>query len=183
MQGKYQRDAIVADEDPWMETSSPERKATLKAKLVNLAHEYADIKQDHSMFPLGKEHLSAIWDLCSNEDVIITRPDKGAGVVLLDRSDYIAKMMEILGDSNKFECLGSCEEYDNTGLNERALQAFLYRQFKAKRIGESVYERIRPTGSIRPRLYGLPKFINLIPFRSGRYCLWLEVRNMKWHGG
>ena len=66
-----------------METSSPERKATLKAKLVNLAHEYANIKQDHSMFPPGKEHLAAIRDHRSKEDIIITRPDKGAGLYFL----------------------------------------------------------------------------------------------------
>ena len=93
--------------DPWMETLSPERKATLKAKLVNLAHEYANVKQDRSMFLLGKEHLVAICKLRSNVDIIITRPDKGAGVVLLERSDYIAKMIDILGDSNKSECLES----------------------------------------------------------------------------
>ena len=82
-----------------------------------------------------------------NKEIVITRPDKGAGVVLLDHAEYIAKMMEILDDDTKFECLGSCEEYDNTGQNERALQAFLLRQLKAGKISEQIYKRIWPTVS------------------------------------
>ena len=75
----------------------------------------------------------------------------------MNEADYVAKMMEILNDSSKFECLGSCDECDNTGQNERALQAFLYRLCKDGKIDEEVYAWIRPTGSVRPRMYGLPK--------------------------
>ena len=55
------------------------------------------------MFPLGKEHLKAIRELRKMEDVAITLPDKGAGTVLLDRADYVTKMMDILNDTTKFE--------------------------------------------------------------------------------
>ena len=77
--------------------------------------------------------------------------------MLMNKCDYIAKMMDILMDSSKFECLGSTADSDHTGQNERALQAFLYRLLKDGKISESVYKRIRPTGSVRPRMYGLPK--------------------------
>ena len=36
-------------------------------------------------------------------------------------------------------------------------QAFLYRLLKDGKIDESISQRIRPTGSVRPRMYGLPK--------------------------
>ena len=138
-------------------STCPEERAAFKTKVASLAHDYANIKQDNRFFPLGKEHWKAIGELRSNKDIVITRPDKGAGVVLLDHVDYVAKMMDILSDTSKFECLGSCEDFDNTGQNERALQAFLKRQQKEGKLSESVYDRIRPTGSIRPRMYGLPK--------------------------
>ena len=86
----------------------------------------------------------------NNGDLVITRPDKGMGYVLMDKKDYVAKMMEILNDGAKFECLGSCETEDRTDLNEKALQAFLYWKLKEKKISEAIYKRIRPSGSIRP---------------------------------
>ena len=45
----------------------------------------------------------------------------------------------------------------DTLLRERALQAFLLRYHKARYIFEGVYNRIRPVGASRPRMYGLPK--------------------------
>ena len=84
--------------------------------------------------------------------------------MLLDKSDYIAKMLVILDDPSNLECLGGCDEHDNTGQNERALQAFLLRQHKAGLISSVIYDRIRPTGSVRPRMYGLPKVHKPHPF-------------------
>ena len=102
-------------------------------------------------FPVGREHLEAIRELRQNRDIVITRPDKGAGTVLLDQSDYNKKMLDILNDKTKFECLGSCAECDNTGQNERALQAFLLQKVREGKLDAEVYDRIRP-GSMRPRM-------------------------------
>ena len=86
--------------------------------------------------------MAAFRELRSNKDIVITRPDKGAGSVVLDRSEYIAKMLQILGDKSKFECLGCCKDNDQTGVHERALQAFLLRYHKAGEISREVYDRI-----------------------------------------
>ena len=134
-----------------------EKKDGLKASLANLAHEYSNIKQDPLRFPFGKEHIAALRELRNNKEIIITRPDKGNGTVLMNKTDYIARMMEILGDETKFECLGGCDKHDRTGQIERALQAYLLQQRKAGEISNEIYDRIRPTGSVRPRMYGLPK--------------------------
>ena len=74
----------------------------------------------------------------------------------MEREDYISKMMKIL-DTSKFECLGGCGENDNTGQNERALEAILLRCRKEGKVNAEVYDRIRLTGSVRTRMYGLPK--------------------------
>ena len=66
-------------------------------------------------------------------------------------------MLSILNDTSKFECIGGADDHDRTNLNEKALQAFLLRQYKSNKISKSVYQRIRPTGSTRPRIYGFPK--------------------------
>ena len=140
-----------------LQTSDKDKQERLKANLANLGHEYSAIRQDQQRYPLGKEHMKALRELRENKDIVITRPDKGSGTVLLNKADYVSKMMAILGDKSKFKCLGSCDEHDRTGENERALQAFLLRQRNSGKISKDVYERIRPTGSVRPRMYGLPK--------------------------
>ena len=106
---------------------------------------------------MNKQHLKTIRDLKKNDDLIITRPDKGSGVVLLNRKDYIAKMGDILSDTTKFMKIGSVENHDRTLQQERALQAFLLRAQKSKDLPKAVYDRIRPVGATRPRMYGVPK--------------------------
>ena len=52
---------------------------------------------------LTEEEKSALKTLSKNKSIIITRPDKGNGVVLLDKEEYIHKVNVILSDSSKFE--------------------------------------------------------------------------------
>ena len=47
--------------------------------------------------------LRAIGQLRKNEDIIITRPDKGSGVVLMDKSEYVRLLKEAsINDETKF---------------------------------------------------------------------------------
>ena len=75
----------------------------------------------------------------------------------MQRSDYNDKMNAILADASKFQLLGPTETHDRTYLDERALQAYLLRYKKAGKILNIDYDRIRPVGSCRPVLYGVPK--------------------------
>ena len=107
-------------------------------------------------FPLSKEELNSIKELKRNNNIVISRPDKGNGVVILNREDYVKKMNVILTDS-KFEALGDADTNDRTLQQERALQAFLLRACKAGDLPRDIYNRIRPVGTTRPRMYGVPK--------------------------
>ena len=49
-----------------------------------------------------KEMLKCLKTLSMDKSIIITRPDKGNGVDLLNKADYIEKMEHILQDSSKF---------------------------------------------------------------------------------
>ena len=134
-----------------------EREMECKAALSGLAHRFANCKVDRTGFRLNREHMNAIKNLKKRSDVIITKPDKGNGVVLLKRSDYVDKMEVILNDTSKFLHIGTADANDRTVQIERALQAVLLRAKKAGHITAELYERIRPVGSVRPRMYGLPK--------------------------
>ena len=52
-----------------------------------------------------KKYHHILKHLKDDKSIIITRPDKGRGVVIMDKNDYISKMNTILKDSKKFECL------------------------------------------------------------------------------
>ena len=65
-------------------------------------------------------------------------------------------MLGILDDPSKFEKLGPTSSNDNTANIESKLQKCLLELFKDS-IPKSLYQNICPTGSQRPRMYGLPK--------------------------
>ena len=77
-----------------------------RAELQYLANKTVSTKPDLSTFPLSPEHMKTLNDLKRNKDIIITRPDKGRATVVLDKTDYVDKMMTVLTDETKFQKLG-----------------------------------------------------------------------------
>ena len=134
-----------------------ERKHGCRTAMAEICRQYTNQKPDTRGYLLNKQHFDTIRELRKNNEIIITRPDKGNGVVLLSRDDYVQKMETILSDSTKFCRIGKVEEHDRTVQQERALQAFLLRAKNNKHLSKDVYERIRPVGASRPRMYGVPK--------------------------
>ena len=67
------------------------------------------------------------------------------------------KMVAILSDITKFECLGPVNEFNNTAQNETKLQRHFLHLVKSDNLPKTVYEVIRPTSSQRPKMYRLPK--------------------------
>ena len=59
-------------------------------------------------------------NLRKNKDIIITKLDKGNGVVILDRKLYDNTIQKIISDSSKFEKLNE----DPTLKREASLQCF-----------------------------------------------------------
>ena len=131
--------------------------SSLKARLSDLAHAYCGTPIDLTDFRMHREHFQAIKSLRNNKDILITKPDKGSGVVILNQKDYITKMGDVLNDNSKFEKLGDVEQFDKTARLEQKLQKRLLELVNKKQLARGIYDRIRPTGSQRPRMYGLPK--------------------------
>ena len=69
-----------------------------------------------------QECIQAARYLRCNENIRITKPDKGSGVVIMNKSDYISKMNFILQDNSKFENLGPSFKFDNTAKIEAHIQ-------------------------------------------------------------
>ena len=140
-------------------------KKTLNAKLVSIALEYKDKNNIHNQ-NIYNEFSKIAKQLISNPTLFISKPDKGNGVVLLDKDTYLDKMNDILSDKSKFLKLGPVATYDNTCKIESAIQRRLLSLKKNNKITDFDYDAIRPSGSYRPRLYGLPKVHKVnIPLR------------------
>ena len=131
--------------------------AALKARLSDLAHAYYGSFIDLGDFLMTKECIQAIKSLRMNEKILIKKPDKSAGVVILNKNDYNDKMKTILNDTTKFLDLGPVTNKDNTAKTVSRIQRRLLQLRKESLISKQVYKAIRPTGSQRPYMYGLPK--------------------------
>lgn len=75
----------------------------------------------------------------------------------MDRADYVSKMLNILNDTSKFKHLGPASQFDFTYKIEQAFQRRLRKFFAENSISQLAYDTIRPVGSQRPKMYGLPK--------------------------
>ena len=84
-------------------------------------HLYCDSTIDSRDFTMHKECFRAINRLRKNDDIIITKSDKDSGVVLLNKSDYVDKMNEILDDQSKFKRLVPVSNNENTASIESHL--------------------------------------------------------------
>ena len=75
----------------------------------------------------------------------------------MTKESYVGKMMDILGDGSKFLKLGPVSEFDRTAMIEDDLRTYLKDLRDGHEISEHIFDRISPTGSQRPQMYGLPK--------------------------
>ena len=120
---------------------SEEQLAVLKARLSDLAHAYCGSPIDLGDFLMTKECFQAIKSLRTNEEILITKPDKGAGVVILNKNDYSNKMKTILNDTTKFLILGQ-------SLGQRPRMYGPENTQKGRTLtSDFVYERIGPTSA------------------------------------
>ena len=95
--------------------------------------------------------------LQENKGIVILRPDKGCGTVILDQEEFVKKIQAIINDTSKFKKLSS----DPTILTEGQLQRFL-RTLKNKGFfTDESYDKIYPSGSKPGSIYGLPKIHKL----------------------
>ena len=81
------------------------------------------------------------------------KPDKGNGIVVLDRKLYNNAIGEMISDTSKFEKLNE----DLTLKRESSLQRFL-RKLKEKNVFNEIdYDKFYPPASAPARICGFPK--------------------------
>ena len=122
----------------------------LTADLSHLAHSYMA-----SYRPSKKDlrRYKVLKELKIKNNIVILKPDKENGVVILDRDDFDKRMLDLISDRSKFSAL----KKDPTLSREGQLQRYLRKLHKLGRLDNNIYKEIYPTGSQPARIYGLPK--------------------------
>ena len=129
---------------------SEETKSQIKGHLWYLANSYF---YNYKPSPRILRQHRVLRNLRKNKDIFITKPDKGNGVVILDRKLYNNAIEEIISDSSKFEKLIE----DPTLKREASLQRFLRKLKQKNFFNEIEYDKLYPSGSGPARIYGTPK--------------------------
>ena len=135
-------------------TLTVENEDRLKCQLKNISYNYIysyDFsKQKHI---LSKEEWEALKDLRKDYSSIITKPDKGNGVVILNKHDYLTKMKQLISDKTKFKKLTE----NPTKSRKQSLICYLRHLKRDHLIDEYTSQKVLPNGSTHGVLYGLPK--------------------------
>jgi len=114
---------------------------------------YSNKHVNHMDSALQKEYINCKNFLKNNDDIFVTKADKGQVTVIMDKTDYIKQMEDILKDDSTYKMLKSNPLRKITC----KLDAMIRTWFEAKIIDEWQYRRLKCTNGNLPRCYGLPK--------------------------
>ena len=101
--------------------------------------------------------ISILKNLKKNKDLIICKPDKGRGIVLMDRNNYVDKMNVILNDYKNFEKLHFVQFPKHILNLEDKANRIIKKLKDGNNISENEYKSLYVVGSGPGVIYGLPK--------------------------
>ena len=135
------------------------RKDILVSSLSSLCEKYCASKPTQRV---PRALQSAAFRLRRLSNVIITRPDKGNGVILLDKNCYLSLLNEAsVSDTTKFRAISS-KPPKRTGRPVKHYHPLLQKEKDLSNLLTNVLpsnlaKKLCPKGSRLARLYGLPK--------------------------
>lgn len=101
---------------------------------------------------LPRRYMKALRKLAEDPDVVVTQADKGGGVIIMDKIEYVRKMEEMLSDAATYEKKpAGFTSKSSTAFNQQA-RKLLKKSDKGKHLLHLLEEA--PTA---PRMRGLPK--------------------------
>ena len=125
--------------------------------IQSIAHKAYSKCKVVSWFPFfRKEDFDILKKLSGNSDIIVCRPDKGKGVVIMNREDYLDKMNMILSDQSKFIEVGA-PDFATIFRAEDKINRTLKQLKDDNMISDLTYHNLYSSGSSFGILYGLPK--------------------------
>ena len=150
-----------------------EKKEVLKTRIKDCTFSsFNSYNENGAPLNLTLEEFAALKSLSKNKNLIIQKSDKGNSIAIIDKSNYLEKMQNILPDSSKFTQVSVAEDKQlNFIVNvEKHITDLLKDLKNSEVIFETVYKSLKPRGSSFGILYGLCKVHkqlvdNCLPFR------------------
>ena len=105
---------------------------------------------------LSKEDHIILAKLASLKHLVFIKADKGNTCVILNKDDYVKKMMDILSDKSKFKEVQEVDSESRSRLKK--FQHWLYRH---KWLFGAQYDTIRPSSSRSPIQYPVRRTASL----------------------
>jgi hypothetical protein len=104
------------------------------------------------------DEFKIIEGLQKDNNIYLIKPDKGNGVVIINRTDYNSRMLNILDDNIKFERidLKKSNIYKETTRREDAVRTLINELKSNEIISEHLSKELNPIGSRPGIMYGLP---------------------------
>ena len=136
-------------------------KHRIQTALKSFTYSYLDL--DSKQFLNDQNHINTIQQL--RNKCMILKPDKGQGVVLIDKIDYYNSMERIFNDKTKFKVVNN----DPTFRNLASVQNYLNTLVSRGELIENDKMEMRPKSARLGRAHGLPKihkdYTNIFSFR------------------
>ena len=86
-------------------------------------------------------------------ELVILKPDKGNGIVLIKSTDYFNSLEKLFSDKTKFKKI----KEDPTPARLTSIQRYLKQLNKRGELSDSIFKEIRPQNAKLARAHGLPK--------------------------
>ncbi|CAH8519337.1 unnamed protein product, partial [Heterobilharzia americana] len=137
-----------------LRAASEDNESWFKSKMVDIAYQFRTMSSSQKGI-ISKEYWRSLRELRENKDLVILSSDKGECVTLVNKTDYVTKMLEILSDNWKFILDSNAK--DQTSYIEKQMVQQLKQLLKAKYIDETTFKSIKPIGSQIAKLNGRAK--------------------------
>ena len=134
---------------------SIDEETATKVNLLSLVYNYSKTKLEKSSLLDFSEKRKIIRELKKDNNLIVTKPEKGNGCVLMNKSEYLEKINDIISNSTKFKFLGEVKQLDNIDIAKSKIFKFLKQLLFKNKISESFFNLIKPVGLVTPSLYKL----------------------------
>ena len=130
---------------------------SLKSQLHSIANRHFYNFKPFKVFSpvFSKNDIKILQNLRNNKSIILCKPDKGRGVVIMNKSDYLSKMYNILNDTTKFKEIKNIDPFLHTLRTEDKINRFIKKFNNNEFISNKKIGTV--SGSNPGILYGLPK--------------------------
>ena len=146
---------MVIGENIWDQTEHNDlrenlmKKERVKTALRAFTYSYVDIFD--TKFVHDKNKTKVLKQL--RQDCVILKPNKGNGIVLINKNEYNLAMTKLFSDLSKFKVI----QQDPTLTRLKTVQNYVNTMFKRNGISEEKKKQLRPMPAQSRRAHGLPK--------------------------